>query len=416
MRLLLPIIFSFAFLLCSRGKDIPKTTDNIEVSSEAKENTEILLWHSYRGQEQKALEKCARLFSEKNPHIKLKTLQIPYDAFIDKISVAVPRGHGPDPLIMAHNMIGEWTDEEKILQNITDMIERESLDEFMLESVRALVYKQALYGLPLAYKNLALFYNKEMVKKPPATVDEMIKIASENTSEKDGRFGLAYEAGLLFFHAPWFFGFGGEVFSKDGGVAVNSPAAKESLDFARNLVNKHGIVPRGMTSYIVTSMFNSGKAAMVINGQWFLSEIEGNVNFGVVPLPAISPEKKPKPFLTIEAVFMARNCKNKDAAIEAMKFLVSDESARIRALEGRQTVANKETYDIPEIKDDPIFEAFRRQAEDSIIIPSSPEMQVVWSTMDMAINGAVFGDKEIAESLSKAEEKIRKDIEMRTSK
>lgn len=419
-KFLIPVLVCFlSICLCSKktektGRAVTAVT-NESVQKENKP-VEIVLWHSYRGLEQKALEKCVRIFAEKNTGIKLKTLQIPYDAFIDKISVAVPRGHGPDLFIMAHNMIGEWTDEEKILQNITDMVERESLKEFIIETVRALVYKQALYGLPLAYKNLALFYNKDIVDKPPETVEEMIKIATANTSEKEGKFGLAYEAGLLFFHAPWLFGFGGEIFSKGGGLAVNSPAVAESLAFARDLVNKHGITPRGVTSYIITSMFNSGNAAMVINGQWFLSEIERGVNFGVAPLPALSPERKPKPFLTIEAIFMTRNCKDKESALSVMKFLVSDESARIRAVEGRQTVANKKIYDLPEIKSDPIFEAFRKQAEDSTIIPSSPEMQVVWTTMDMAINGVVFGGKDIAQSLSNAEEKIKRDIELRTAK
>ena len=67
---------------------------------------ELVVWHAYRGAEKAAFEKVIELF-EKSPAAKgqkVSTLAIPYDAYADKISAAVPRGKGPDVFIYAQDV------------------------------------------------------------------------------------------------------------------------------------------------------------------------------------------------------------------------------------------------------------------------------------------------------------------------
>ena len=62
------------------------------------------------GAEKAAFEKVIGLF-EKSPGakgMKVSTLAIPYDAYADKISAAVPRGKGPDLFIYAQDRLGGW--------------------------------------------------------------------------------------------------------------------------------------------------------------------------------------------------------------------------------------------------------------------------------------------------------------------
>ncbi|HEY4574233.1 MAG TPA: extracellular solute-binding protein, partial [Thermoanaerobaculia bacterium] len=61
---------------------------------------EIVVWHGYRGGEKAAFEKVIENFNQANAgKIKVTTLAVPYDAFADKITAAVPRGKGPDVFI-----------------------------------------------------------------------------------------------------------------------------------------------------------------------------------------------------------------------------------------------------------------------------------------------------------------------------
>ena len=55
---------------------------------------EVVVWHAYRGAEKTAFEKVVKQFEAKQAGkgITVSTLAIPYDAYADKISAAVPRG------------------------------------------------------------------------------------------------------------------------------------------------------------------------------------------------------------------------------------------------------------------------------------------------------------------------------------
>ena len=70
----------------------------------------VELWHSYRARERQALEQTIADFNTSHPDIQIKTTFVPYDAYLDKLTAAIPRGHGPDVFIAAHDRIGGWAD------------------------------------------------------------------------------------------------------------------------------------------------------------------------------------------------------------------------------------------------------------------------------------------------------------------
>ena len=64
----------------------------------------ITLWHPYRGAEDEALQRSVEAF-EKESHVKVTTLFVPYEAYIAKLEAAIPRGNGPDVFIGPHCVI-----------------------------------------------------------------------------------------------------------------------------------------------------------------------------------------------------------------------------------------------------------------------------------------------------------------------
>ncbi len=378
--------------------------------AQASEPVEVVLWHSYREREKAALEQVVEAFNRDHKDIRVRLLAVPYDAFVDKVTIATPRGQGPDLFVFAHNMVGEWVDRERILEPITERVPQEVLKRFLPDTVRALVYKGSLYGLPLAFKSLALFHDPDLVPRPPETIEEMAEAAKKATDAGAGRFGLVYEASLLYYTAPFIHGFGGQVLDANARPRVDEPAVAEALRFLRGLVQA-GVVPRGVNSAMVTSLFNEGKAAMVISGPWFLGEIREGRRFAVSLLPAVRPGQRLKPYLGSEAVFLSAYSRHKDEAFQVMLALTSDEAAMTRLTVGRQTVANEAVYAREEVLKDPVVQAFRAQAQNSVLMPSVPEMQVVWSSMDTAINQVVFGDVAPDKALADAQKKILADIE-----
>ena len=152
----------------------------------------------------------------KDPRIKL--LAVPYDAFPDKISAAIPRGHGPDLFIFAHDRVGDWA-EAKVIEPIEFWMTEKHADMFIFKAIDALCYKDSLYGLPMAFKSTALYYNKALVPSAPRSTKELLALGRKLTNVQAGNYGLVYDNVKLYFHAPWLFGFGGKVFDAKGAVA-----------------------------------------------------------------------------------------------------------------------------------------------------------------------------------------------------
>jgi len=366
----------------------------------------IVLWFSYRAAERAALEKIVAEFNASRKDIQVETLFIPYDAFADKITATIPRGAGPDLFIFAHDRIGDWA-KAKVIEPIEFFVgtDQALLGRFFENTVDCLTYNKSLWGLPMAFKSVALIYNKKLVPKPPTTTDELIELGKRLTDKAAKSYGLVYENANFYHHAAWMHGFGGAVFDATGAISLNSDAIAKSMAFARDLRAVHGIVPEDVSSILVTSLFNNGKAAMVINGPWFLGEIEAGVDYGVAVLPSIVPagNAPAKPFMTSEGVIMSSHSKHKREAFEFMKFVTSDASAKARALQGKQSVANKRVYDDPAVAANPVLRVFKEQMQASVPMPNTPEMLAVWTPATTALNSVIKGGSTAPVALKKAQ-------------
>src|SRR5207302_992263 len=157
-----------------------------------------------------------------------------------------------------------------------------------------------------------LFYNRALVREPPATLDDLVAKAKEVT--RGGVWGLAYPVSDPYFHAGFLTGFGGRIFEEPGHRAVlDSPQAVAALEFVRKLALEDRVIPEEPNSVLVTSLFNQGKAAMVINGPWFIGEIAKGIEFGVAPLP-VNGVHPMRPFLSVEAALVSGRAREPEGA------------------------------------------------------------------------------------------------------
>lgn len=366
----------------------------------------VVLWHSYRDDERKALDDLLAHWNRNHPEIQVEALAVPFDAIIDKFQVTVPRGNGPDLIIMAHDKIGTWA-RDGLIQPLGEFATSARLQRFLPQVVRPLVFEKALYGLPLAFKSLVLFYNKKMVATPPDTLAQLVEVGKGFTDEKHGAFGLGYDASDLYFHAPFLHGVGGGVYDDVAHrLTIDSPEAQKAIDLVRDLVKKDGIVPKGMTGFVITAMFNDGKVPFVIQGPWFISEIDKNVSWGVAPLPLIEPGKPLRPFLGSEAVLVSKPTKVRDAALVIIDYLTSDEAALARLQHGHQMVANAKVYENPRWLNDPIVKVFRAQADAAVPMSNAVEAGLAWTPYNNALRKAIFGDATSAAALAEAARQI----------
>ncbi|MBL8346503.1 MAG: extracellular solute-binding protein [Rubrivivax sp.] len=379
----------------------------------AQGGNELVIWHAYRAAEKTAFERVVENFA-KSPAakgMKVSTLAIPYDAYADKISAAVPRGKGPDVFIYAQDRLGGWIEAGKTVEPIDFFVDKATRDRLLPGMIDAMTYKGGVYGLPINYKMPTLIYNKDLVKAPPKTTDEMVKLAKTLTNTASGRYGLAYWYTNFYFHSALMNAFGGAVFDKDGKLILNSPATIASLNQMMTWYKKDGVLPTEPGEALIASMFNEGKAAMVINGPWFVGDIDKKINVGFALLPMVDAAKKPmRPWMTIEGAYIAASSTQKEVAYELVKYLTSEEAGLILALEGRQLHTNKAIYNNPKVSGDPVLKAFRDQLDQAVPMPNRPEMTMVWSPVTTAMNKIVKGNATVEAALKEASGSIQDGI------
>lgn len=346
------------------------------------EPIDITIWHAYRDTEQDALLSVLEQYDEEHPEVTISPLYIAPGAFASKLEAAVPRGNGPELFIAAHERVGSWS-----LGGIVQPIEI-GTDELHPITTQALKFDGKLYGAPLTFKCLALFINNDLIATPPTTTNDILELAPSFIEREITP--LAYQATDAYYHALWMHGFGGSVFNEEG-ASLDAPQNIQSLEFVQSLQERK-IIPEEPTSALISQLFNKGEAALAINGPWFLGEISNSINYSVHPLPVISETgERAKPYLTVEGVMLSAQAQHPKEATNLAEFLISKESATIRAKQGKQSVATTSAYQDPDLASNPIQQAFLAQLDYSVPMPNRPEMSATWEPMARAIRRIARG-------------------------
>src|SRR5688500_12286162 len=117
---------------------------------------ELVLWHSYRGEEKAALEEAASTWGRAHD-TTVPSVSLPFGAFDSKLETAVPRGNGPDLFVAAHGNLGKWTG--------MGLVEpwTEPLDTHRPTTVEAVTVGGRTWGVPLAFKSIVLLYDPTIV-------------------------------------------------------------------------------------------------------------------------------------------------------------------------------------------------------------------------------------------------------------
>jgi len=345
----------------------------------------LKLWHAYRGGEEQALLQLSKEFTAKTGQ-EVELLAVPYDAFSSKITSAIPHDAGPDVFIFAHERLRQFVR----LGVVSPSLLGQSTD-YLQPAIDALAVDGSHYGWPLSLKCLALFYNQKLITEVPADTKAMLALLPGLSNAAENRFGLAYESGDFYFHAPIYFGFGGQLFGPDGKSQLNTLQMTDSLRFIRTIQDNRWM-PQEASGALVKSLFNDGRAAMVISGPWFAGEIEKDVAYGIAPLPTVSETGIPmRPFLGVEAAFVSSKSKQQQQAQAFAKFLSEAPAAVVRATLGRQIPAAIGAYEDPSVQNDVVISSFRKAALQAVPTPNTLEMTKVWEPMKLSLRAVLQG-------------------------
>lgn len=315
---------------------------------------------------------------------------------------------GPDIIVGANDWIGELV-ADGLLSPIT-FLTQDQLKQFPPTALQAFSYNGKLYGLPYSMDVLALFYNKDYVTNPPTTPDQLFTMAKEMTS--NGFYGLAY--GVYqdpYFSAPFIQGFGGYVFGTNSegtldpnDIGLDNAGAVKGLEYIDKFFQA-GLIPQGEDYNESVNLFDAGKAAMYIDGEWAVPGIQkAGINFGVAPIPG------GKPFIGVQGFMISAKSPNQIQAAEFLNDYVNTPDTIYKLwqadprIPARYDVAAKAEEEAPWLK------GFVEALKNTTPMPNIPQMTSVWNAWMNAVDLSISGKEQPQQALVTAVQQIKQAI------
>lgn len=331
--------------------------------------TEVTLWHAYGtgSAEEAALTKLLAQAAIDMPDIKINVLQVPFNDIFNKYRTDVAAGSGPDMFVAPNDSLGDDS-RANLVADITDLA-KGKLDGVSQLGIDGMTVDGKLYGIPESMKALAFWYNTDMLKTPPATTDDLLKLMQGGTPISFS-YGCYQDYG--FFSA-----FGGNIFDdKWTVVADQGTGVSDAMTWLNTIyqISKKNSWPKTDTDGLAP--FTEGKMAGITNGNWAMGDYKKALGdkLAVAPLPA-GPKGPAKPMLGIDGFYFNPNSQNKEAALKVALYLTNAKSQTVMMNEaGHVPVRTDVTITDPLIKG--LVTAFNTGAT---IRPQVPQLNLYWS-------------------------------------
>jgi len=322
------------------------------------------------------------------------------------LSVAGPAGEGPDIVIGAHDWLGEY-----IVNGAIVPVELGAVaDQFAASAIDAFTVDGVLYGMPYGTENLALFRNTELVPEAPETWDDVFTITDELVSGDQVDFGFVITSNASYDFFPVMTAHGGYVFGRDeagnynpADVGIDSEGTIAAAEYIQQYAEA-GYLNADIDADVAISLFESGDAAMILTGPWWLNRLRtAGTPFAISDIPA-GPAGPGYPFLGAQGFMISAFSENQ---LLAQVFL----SEFMATTEAMQTFYNELSF-IPaylpllEVIEDDAIVAFQQAGANAIPQPAIPEMSTVWGSWGNALRFVITGELEPDEAYTEAQEQI----------
>ncbi len=309
-------------------------------------------------------------------------------------------GKGPDIVVGAHDWIGN------LVQNGTiDPIQLtdEQKAAFNPIAIKGVTFNGQVYAVPYAVENIALIRNTELAPEAPASLEALVTAGKALKSSKKVSEILALQVGNngdAYHIYPLYASGGGYLFGttesgdydpKD--LGVSKPEAIAAFAKIGKLGEKGaGALKRSIGPENSISLFTGKKSAFLISGPWAITDIKkAGIQYDVSPIPGFEDGKPAKPFVGVQAFYVASKGANKALAQEFVtNHLTAPELAvALYTAEPRPPAL---TAALEQVKgNDPDVEKFLNAGQSGDILPAIPAMAAVWDPFGKAAAAVVGG-------------------------
>ena len=354
----------------------------------------VVLWHSWAQTDGDALTQILTAFHQKYPAIKVDTLFVANTDLLQSYVEAV-RGNGGPDLILAPNWWLSALAAAGVVAPLDDLVPAEQLNDYWPATVDNLRWQGSLYGLPVDYNLVTLYYNRGLLSanRLPKTTDDLLSLAKQ-----DPHLGSGLYANL--FHLYWGIpAYGGRLLDKNGRAILdqNNGAAKFLTWLAafNQIPGSYVNQDYGM----LIDRFKKGEFTFFVDGPWSRAELLGAIgdNLGVAKLPA-GPAGPAQPWLYTDGLFLnpKRPSAQRSLALLLARYVTGAAAGAQLAQVASELPANRTA----QVGDNPLLKGFVAQAADAKSMPTGSVMDQVWGYGGDMIIKALAGDEQPSKIIS----------------
>lgn len=374
-----------------------------EQSSNSTGQITLKFWNTMEGAEARVMPEVIAKFHEQNPNIRIESTSIDFYKAREKFSESFKTNAGPDILRADRFWLPEFVKNKQLAELKPSKIKAETDD--MVPVARSVISVDGKYwGLPISVDSLAMFFNKKHFKEKglavPTNLDEFTEAAKKLTDSGKGRYGFFINPNGWYFE-PFFFGFGGQYFTPEGKLAINSDQAKKAMEYLLHLKDGLRVVPpvnlRNNVYHTMIHSFKTGQVSMIFTGPWAIRTIiagtafkDDNNNLGISPIPE-GPHGTFSP-TGCQTLVISKNCKNYDAALKFIRFIYSPEIQKLLSIVNFGLPARKSVFAADELKRDPYLQTFIRQLQMSRKVISTPLRGEIYRPLGEKLKQVLNGD------------------------
>lgn len=348
-------------------------------------------------------------FEQRNPEIKVKILNIPYEAYWSKLFTLISSGDPPDVVLMESGFYPNFVAKDALLDLGPFLAQDKdfSLDIYYPNTLEWLWIDESIYGIPTDTAVILPIFNKDLfdaagVDYPETdwTYEDYLEICKRLTRDTDGD-GETDVWGT--FLPPWpaaVWAWGGDWVDDPENpteCTLDSPECVAAIQWVADTIWKHGVAPQETPNTLQVDPFLMQKVAITWNGHWQLPYYEKRAEFAwdVATLP-VGPEKRAG-WNFGSCLSITKSSKHPEAAWKLIRFFCGPEGAAMMAEQNVITPACISVAESPEFVDREPPEHRERFIEaipHGHIFPKTVAFQELRSMIETELERAWIGEEE----------------------
>jgi multiple sugar transport system substrate-binding protein len=364
-------------------------------------------------------DQTTQAFSQKYPNIKFDKYSFPIDQLFDKLNTDFAAGSPPDVVELTGFNIFDYASKD-VLEPLDSYWAGTDIPSVVKDQTSYPVWNGKQYALNLSARTLQLYVNTQLFDsknvKLPTTPDEFTAAAKALTDPSKDQFGLVlvnvahsrlYESILLFTAGQG----AGAHFSKDGKPALNSPEVVNAVTYFKSLFDA-GVMPKGVKDANGQySYFNSGKAAMSIDGAWYIAVLkdQGPDVFKTTKILSIPTQTHASTGGVNNVIGIAKASKYKDVAAEYLKFITDPKWAQLWTTSS-QTISARQGAVTPEfLQQNPLFDVFNKDIDKAVQLPPpglETQYNAVQKIIDDTVVSVLYDNTPVQQALDDAQKQV----------